>query len=207
MDGFLVVKGGSIGVVPGKKIIRAREYAVLTEASAIIEEARREAARLLEEAKAAAHAMREEGYRRGVREGQQKIAEKMLETVQRTVDYVASSEETICNLVINAVRRVIGEFDNRDLVVRIVRHALAMVRSQKRVVVKVAPQEREVVQKRIEDIMTQFPGIEFIEVTSDPRLPAGSCILESEMGIVDASIEVQLQAIQRALMKTIQKVV
>jgi type III secretion protein L len=204
---FYIIRSGKITPAPGKKIIKASEYAVMAEASALLDEARREAELILAQAQEAAQAMREKGYRDGVREGKQKIAEKMLETVQRTVDYMASSEETICEIVVTAVRRVIGEMDDRERIVRIVRNALAVVRSQKRVIVKVAQQDLDTVRGEVDALMRQFPGIEFIEVVADPRLPPQSCILESDMGIVDASIDVQLAAIKKALLKTIRKTV
>ncbi|BDV01961.1 type III secretion system protein [Thermodesulfomicrobium sp. WS] len=205
MRSAILIKGGSIGLVPGKKVIKAAEYAEMTEASALLDAAAREAERIRAEAQEAAKSMREKGYRDGLREGKQKMAEKMLETVQRTVDYMASSEEMLCELVVTAVRRVIGELGERERIVRIVRNALAVVRSQKQVVVKVAPQDLEAVQAEVDALLRQFPGIEFIEVVADGRLSPQSCILESGMGIVDASVEVQLAAIRNALMKTIRK--
>jgi type III secretion protein L len=111
----------------------------------------------------------------------------------------------LCDIVINAVRRVIGEFDDRDLVIRIVRNAMAVVRSQKHVVIKVSPQDAEFVKMEVNSLLQQFPAVEFIEVVSDSRLAPKSCILESEMGIVDASVEVQLKALRNALMKTVKK--
>ena len=38
-------------------------------------------------------------------------------------------------------------------------------------------------------------------MVADRRLSAGGCILETEIGVVDASIEVQLKALERSLAK------
>jgi type III secretion protein L len=205
LGSFYVVKDGRITLAPGKKIIKASEYAIMAEASTLLDHARLEAERILAQAQETAKAMREKGYRDGVREGKQKIAEKMLETVQRTVDYMASAEETICELVVTATRRVIGEIEDRERIVRIVRNALAVVKSQKQVVVKVSQQDMDAVRGEIVELMRQFPGIEYIDVIADPRLPPQSCVLESDMGIVDASVGVQLAAIKNALIKTVRK--
>ena len=41
-------------------------------------------------------------------------------------------------------------------------------------------------------------GSSFLNVIMDPRLSPGSCILESELGVLDASLETQLKALSRA---------
>ena len=38
-----------------------------------------------------------------------------------------------------------------------------------------------------------------LEVVADHRLKGGGCVLETELGIVDASVELQLQALEKAL--------
>ncbi len=200
-----LLKPGSIVLSPEVKVIKVSDYATITEATALLETARQEAERIRTEAQEAAEKLSQKGYRDGLLEGKQKMAEKMLETVQRTVEYMAASEEALCELVISAVRRVIGEMDDRERIVRIVRNALAVVRSQKHVAVKVAPQNVETLRSELEGFLREFPGISFIEVVSDERLPPDGCVLESDMGVVDASVEVQLTAIKNALMKTVRK--
>jgi type III secretion protein L len=199
------IKKSPVILSPNKKVLKAQEYLTFVEASELINSARKEAEHIISEAHKTVEALRERGYQEGLLEGKQKIAEKMFETVQKTVDYLASSEEMLCDIVIDAVRRVIGEFNDRELVIRIVRNAMAVVRSQKHVAIKVSPQDVEVVKAEVDGLMLQFPAVEFIEVVPDVRLSPKSCILESEMGIVDASVEVQLKALRNALMKTVRK--
>ena len=128
-----------------------------------------------------------------------------METVHRTVDYLASAEEMMCSLVLEAIKKIIGDMDDREIITRVVKNALAMVRNQKQVTLKVAPEDLETIQSRLSDIMENYPTIGFVEIVADSRLKKHSCVLESEMGVVDASIEVQLKAIEKALRKTIKR--
>jgi type III secretion protein L len=73
------------------------------------------------------------------------------------------------------------------------------MRNQRQVTVRVAPEAVAEVQQRLTDIMADYPGITFVEVAADARLRRGGCILESELGVVDASLDVQLEALSRAL--------
>ena len=40
---------------------------------------------------------------------------------------------------------------------------------------------------------------DFLDVVPDARLERGACLLESELGVVDASLETQLKALENAL--------
>jgi type III secretion protein L len=46
--------------------------------------------------------------------------------------------------------------------------------------------------------------VKFLEVKVDPRLPADGCVLETEFAVIDATVETQLRAIEKALIQSIQ---
>jgi len=190
--------------LPGDRgVIKASEYREAVEAGEVLEKARREAERILEEARGAYEAEKKRGYEEGLEEGKGDIVERMMETVGKTVDYFATVEQTLCDIVLEAVNKIVGELDDGELVLKIVRNALRLVRNQKQVTLRVAQEDLDNVRKRIQEIMGDFPGIDFIDVTPDSRLRANGCVLESEIGVVDASLDVQLEAIRRALTRAI----
>lgn len=191
--------------LPDQKIIKAHDYSALIEANRMVEAALQESERILAEAREVYEQEKTRGYARGQEEGKGILAEKMLDAVRKSVEYFASAEETLCTLVINAVKKIVGEMNDRELVVGIVRNALALVRNQKQVTLRVSPSDHETVQNRVNEIMTGYPGIAFIDVVADARLKKSGCILESEMGIIDASLDVQVEAIQRSLQKSIKR--
>ncbi|MEF1164548.1 SctL family type III secretion system stator protein VscL, partial [Vibrio parahaemolyticus] len=41
----------------------------------------------------------------------------------------------------------------------------------------------------------------YVDVVADARLKNGGCILETEVGIIDASIDGQIQALKQAMVK------
>ena len=41
----------------------------------------------------------------------------------------------------------------------------------------------------------------FLDILPDPELPPGSCILESEIGIIEAILETQLKNMEKTLLK------
>ena len=70
---------------------------------------------------------------------------------------------------------------------------------------KVAPELVETVRARVSELTATFPTIETFDVVEDPRLKGSACVLETEAGVADASVESQLAAIERSLKKHIAK--
>ena len=70
--------------------------------------------------------------------------------------------------------------------------------------VKVSPDQGEWMKGRVDALLTAFPRVKFLEVKVDPRLPADGCVLETEFAVIDATVETQLRAIEKALIQSIQ---
>ena len=177
----------------GTRVLKA------SEASLLLDAARERAAEMDREAQAAYERRREEGYRDGQEEGRLEHAEKVLETVLSSVEYIEGIESTLVRVVSEAIRKVIGEVDENERIVRIVRNALTTVRNQQRVLIRVAPADEKPVREALAAMLTAVPGsTSFVDVVGDARLERGACLLESELGVVDASLETQLKALENA---------
>jgi len=91
---------------------------------------------------------------------------------------------------------------DREMVLQIVRKTMnAVIRTQKHVTLKVAPEQVENVRGRIAELRAAYPTVESFDVIEDSRLQGPACILETEAGVADGSVETQLAAIQASLKK------
>ncbi len=188
---------------PSARVLRAADYTALVQAQALLDEARAQADAILAGAQEAFEAERRRGYEDGKQEALLDQAEKMIETVGRTVDYFAGVENEMVDLVMSAVRKVVDGFDDRDKVMIVVRNVLAVVRNQKHMTLRLNPDDVEVVRARINDILADYPGVGYLDLMADARLAQGACILESEIGMVEASLEGQIAALQGAFQRTL----
>jgi type III secretion protein L len=109
----------------------------------------------------------------------------------------------VAGLVIQCLEKVIGEMDDQDLILRIVRSGLAVTRNEHRVMVRVCDAELEWVKDAVSRLLQSHPGINALDIVADSRLKKGACIIESELGVVDASLDTQLEALRRAIAKRI----
>ena len=103
---------------------------------------------------------------------------------------------------LKALKSFVVEIGDKELVVQIVRKTMnAVIRTQRQVVLKVAPEMVEAVRARIAELRVAYPTVESFDVVEDPRLAGAACILETEAGVADASVETQLAAIEKSIKK------
>ena len=194
----------SIHPAPGTRLIKAGEYRQLVEANALLDAARAKAADMERQALEAYEQKKADGYQDGLEEGKLEHAEKMMETILSSVEFIEGIESTLVNVVNQSIRKIIGEMEDKESIVAIVRNALSVVRGQQKVTVRVAPADEAAVLEAMAG-MTAGGGNSFMTVIADARLERDSCILESELGVVDASLSTQLRALENAFKSKIQQ--
>ena len=194
----------SLQPTAGTKIVKAAELGQLYEASALLDAARQKAADMERAALEAYEEKKREGYADGLEEGKLEHAEKMMETIISSVEFIEGIESTLVNVVNQSIRKIIGEMEDKERIVAIVRNALNVVRGQQKVTVRVAPADEAAVLEAMAG-MTAGGGNSFMTVIADARLERDSCILESELGVVDASLSTQLRALENAFKSKIQQ--
>jgi type III secretion protein L len=182
-------------------VLEPEAVAAWHSAQDLLAAARTEAERIIGEAQAAFEAEKQRGYEDGLMEARLEEADRMIENASRTVDYFAAIEQRIVALVMQAVRRIIADFTDTDRVVAVVQSGLSVMRNQKQLTLRLAPEHLEAIKGRASELLERFPGVGMIDFMPDPRLKGDAAILESEMGVVEASIELQLKAIERGFAK------
>lgn len=190
-------------VDPAARVLRGAELAAWADAEQLLAQARARADEIIGGAQAAFEAERRRGYEEGREAALLDQAEKMIETVGRTVEYFAGVENEMVELVMSAVRKVVDGFDDREKVMVVVRNALAVVRNQKQMTLRLNPAEVDTVRDQINDLLAAYPGVGYLDILADGRLARGACILESEIGMVEASLEGQIQALRQAFQRTL----
>ena len=127
-----------------------------------------------------------------------------LEQVDQSVAFMESVEMKMADIVMKALKSCVVEIGDREMVVNIVRKTMnAVIRTQRHVTLKVAPEMVQTVKERVSALRLDYPTVESFDVVEDPRLKGPACILETEAGVADASVDTQLAAIERSLKRHI----
>ena len=140
---------------------------------------------------------------RGLEEGQERAnrqaAEQMVLFAGRVNDTLTRIEDELVEVVTAAVRKVILGFDQEEKVRNAVLAGLELVRGSHKLLVRVHPQQQSAVAAQLDSIQHRFSNL---EVVGDQELQPDDCILESDLGIVNAGVGSQLLVIEQALRMT-----
>ena len=203
---MLLINKGDFVLQSDRRVVKAADVATIRSAAEIVAAAEAQAAQIREDAKAAYEEERKKGYDKGIADGKTEIAMQKLDLVDSSVAFMENVEEKMSEIVMKALKSCVAEIGDREMVIQIVRKTMAaVIRTQRQVTLKVAPELVETVRARVSELTATFPTIETFDVVEDPRLKGAACLLETEAGVADASVESQLAAIERSLKKHIAK--
>lgn len=190
-------------LAPATQILSVQELTAWRSAQDLVAAAQQQAEAIQADAQAAYDAEKQRGYAEGLEEARLEQAEQMIENVSRTIDYFSKVEGQMVDLVMQAVQKIISDFDDEERVLITVRNALSVVRNQKQMTLRLHPQQVDVVKTRVNELLASYPGVGYLDIVGDNRLQADACILESEIGLVEASLEGQMAALRGAFTKVL----
>lgn len=196
---FFSIKPLGSQVHSGQQILKAADYQELVTYEELLNQLEQ---RFHQKEKVAAVALAK-SIQRGLEEGQERAnrqaSEQMVLFAGRINDTLAKMEEELVELVTQAVRKVVRNIPIEDQVREAVLGGIELVRGSHKLLVRVHPHQQAAVAAQLDAIPHRFKSL---EVVGDPELKTDDCILESDIGIVNAGLEPQLQIIEQALRMT-----
>ena len=201
---MLLVNKQNFQLASDRRLVKLAEVATVQTAEEIIAAAEAEAARIREEAKAAFEEEKKKGYEKGLADGKLEISMQKLDLIDSSVAFMESVEDKMADVVLKALRSCVVEIGDKEMVLQIVRKTMnAVIRTQRQVTLKVAPEMVEVVRARVAELKAAYSTIETLDVVEDPRLKGTACLLETEAGVAEASAETQIAAIEKSIQRHI----
>ena len=176
--------------------------------------AQSEATKILNQAKAEAEGIRNkareegmvQGRGQGNKEAEQKVKEA-LETLNEAVKerkkIIKDAEAEILRLALKAAEQIIrSEVSlHRDVCLNIVSEAINRVSDREQVIVKVNREDAEYIKKYKDRLAGIVDGVKSFSVLEDSQIEPGGCVIETNLGYVDARISTKLAALEEALKK------
>ena len=180
-------------------VARHEEFTELAEAQEILSQAHRYCASLRSSMDERVEAARRAGYEAGARAAREDFAASMTTVVAQMEVAFSRLEIRIVNTVMSALHQILRQMDQRTVMERLVRQVLSQSRGEKCLHLRVCAEQFDEVNRWLSDVLKEFPDVEFVDVLKDSAAVRGTCVLESELGSVDASLDVQLAAVRRGL--------
>lgn len=161
--------------------------------------------RAQEEAEAIKKSAFEEGYRKGLEQAEadmQSFRQNMAGFMNATKDVFEYIAPDILEISVDIAKKIIKkevESDPQVLINTIVDVLKTVSKNEPKINIKVKPQAVQFIKDTLPNITYQYGIDAKINIVADPSIEEGGCIFQTNNGIVDASIDTQLEIIKKAL--------
>jgi len=183
------------------KVLKANDVRTLKEAHAILADAKLQRETIVKAALIAFTEEQQRGFKEGYEKAQQEQSIHMIDIVTKTVEYFGQVEQKMINIVLDSVHKILGEINNEEKVINLVKNALSVARSRSEINIKINPEISEKIKNELISIKQNFPSFANIEIIADPSVPTDACVIESELGKVESSVSGQLEALRSSFEK------
>ncbi|MFH1710068.1 MAG: FliH/SctL family protein [bacterium] len=173
------------------------------EAEQIVKKAMEEAERVREHAKESgledAKRIAEESASDKVKEALQTLNQAVIERKK----IIKDAEGEILRLALKVAEQIIkSEVSlHRDVSLNIVSDAINRVSDREQVIIKVNREDIENIKKHKDRISSIVDGIKSLSIVEDSGVESGGCVIETNLGYVDARISTKIAAIEEAFRK------
>lgn len=190
------------GGILNKKVLDASQRArdIVEEATKEADSIRAEARGFLSQVKGELEKARKNGYAGGKEEGLASVAEQVFGLSIVREKFYANAEPEILKLVMIIAEKVIGKMvhENEGAIKSIVHQAVDSAIGE-RITVRLNPEDHKIITADDFEFRDIFDRTKRIAFKEDETIRKGGCVVETEVGTIDARLETQLKAIKKAL--------
>lgn len=204
---FTLIYGETNKIVPNKKIIPAEDIGVLLEAQEILQHVKEDAEKYKLEVAHECEKLKEHAQQEGFAEGYQKWADHIANIEAEIIKVRQDLEKMLIPVALKAAKKIVGrEIElSEDTIIDIVSNSLKAVSQHKKITIYVNKRDLDPLEKGRPRLKQIFESLEVLSLRERADVVRGGCIIETEAGIINAQLENQWSALERAftsLMKT-----
>jgi type III secretion protein L len=195
-----VIKSGSGGNMR-RAIVDADVFDAKLEGDRLVGEARAEAERELAAARDEAERLRRKAEAEGRERGLGAVTELLVGARAVAARARAGAEAELRALAVRIAEKILGRELALDpsAVVDVAAAALRHAGEPRELVVRCASEDLEALERGKPRLLERCRAAQAVRFVADDRVARGGCIVETELGVVDARLSTQLDAIERAL--------
>ncbi len=150
---------------------------------------------------------REEGYKEGQAEVL-RLIDRLGTIVSTAVDIrdniIRSSEKLMTDMILQIARKVIKDeiVERREVVMNNIKEAIRRVKDRDRIDIRVNFADLDMTTAHKEELIKMMASLKKVNIYEDSRVDRGGCIIETDVGAIDARISTQLDTIEEAIRNT-----
>lgn len=178
-------------------LLKASDVAPLGAAADILARAEAAAAALIAETESRVARAEAEGREAGERQALALRLNAFLHEHMRLDHHLAELEGALADLVIGAVRQVLGQFSEEEIARRITANALSQLRKQKRLTLHASARILPALKRSVAPLIEDMPSLERVDFVEDETLVPPQVVLEAPTGRIDGDIGAALADLAR----------
>jgi type III secretion protein L len=199
MSGKIIKAGAEPGV--RRHIVEATVYDARLEAERMLAEARAEAERTRADAEQEVERLHAKATAEGRERGLAAVTELLAGARVVAARSRSGAEAELRTLAVRIAEKILGrELSLRpDAVVDVAAEALRLTGEPREVLLRVNPDDLAALERGKPRLVEKCRTASAVSFRADEKVGRGGCIVETELGVVDARLSTQLEAIERAL--------
>jgi len=199
-----------------KEKAKREEEAARLNAEQIVERAKLEVERMVREAEMRVAEIEHEAYQKGYEAGREVGFKKGQAEVRRLIDrlgtivgqaidvredIIAASEKQMVSMILMIARKVIKDevVERKEVVLNNIREALKRIKDRDRVDIRVNFADLELTTAHKDELIKMMETLRKVNIYEDSRIDRGGCIIETDVGSIDARISTQIKEIEEAI--------
>lgn len=202
---FSLIYQGDIHPSKDEKVIPAEAYSQLLSAEEVLNKAREDAEAFLEKTRKKAEELKEEAKEAGLQEGLSTFNEAVLNFDREIKKLRHEMHRMVLPIALKAAQKIVGDQLklHPETIVDIVLKAIGPISQSHRVTIFVSKNDKQYLdaeRAKIKEILAQ---VDSLSIQEKAGLSDGSCVIQTEKGLINATLENQWEALERAFQKAI----
>lgn len=203
MKFFSLFYQGDVHLATDKKIIPKEELSTLVSAQDVLEKAKEDAAAFHVATEKECEEIKKKAYDDGYAEGLHQFSEHLLQFEKELRKIRHETQKQLLPLALKAAKKIVGkELElHPESIVDMVMQTLSPIRQNHRIKIYVNKVDKDALDKEKGRIKEVFESLQSLSIQERADVAPGGCIIETESGIINASIENQWRALEAAFEK------
>jgi type III secretion protein L len=203
MELFSLLSHGNVHLSKKKKILPAAEFSQLVSASALIERAQESAATYREEVDKECAALKVAAEEEGFSQGLERWSLQLIHFDEQIKLLRLELQKQILPIALKAAQKMVADQLTLEptLIVDIVMQAMTPALHNRRFVIYVNKADKEILEAHKARFKERLEHMESLTIQERGDVSSGGCIIETEKGIINASVERMWAALEKAFMK------
>lgn len=197
---FSLIYGDKNKITANQRIIPAGVVSKLIDAEEVLDKVKSDAERYKLDVAKECEKLKEAAQSAGFAEGYQTWANHIAKLEEEIILVRQDLEKLLIPVALKAAKKIVGrEIElSEDTIVDIVSNCLKAVSQHKKITIYVNKKDLDPIEKSRARLKEIFESLEVLSLRERSDIARGGCVIETEGGIINAQLENQWSALERA---------